>query len=333
MAPGEARAPRRSRGGDGGDGGSVVLLADAQLTTFGDVEDLRIVRAEAGRPGAGGNRSGRKGADRVFKVPPGTTVYERATGRRLVDLVEPGRAFTAARGGKGGRGNARFASATEQRPTRFEKGTTGEERDLLLELRLLADVGLVGLPNAGKSTLLARLSAARPKVADYPFTTLGPHLGIVEVGRLRFVMADLPGLIEGAHRGHGLGDRFLRHLERTRLLLHLVDLAPLEGGDPGARYRTIRRELARYGRALAERPEIVVGTKAELLGEEERAAALSRLGREADRRVLAVSAVTGRGLEALLREVAQALAGAPPPPEVPARVPPGGETPEERPLP
>ena len=317
----EKRVPRGGpAGGDGGNGGDVVLVADTELTTFGDMEDVRTVRAEHGQHGGRNKCTGRAGRDRVFHLPPGTTIYDVATGERLIDLAEPGQRWIAGRGGRGGRGNAHFASATDRRPTRSEPGGTGEERTLRLQLRLLADVGLIGLPNAGKSTLLSRLSAARPRIASYPFTTLGPHLGLVEAGDLRFVMADLPGLIEGAHRGHGLGDRFLRHVERTRVLVHLVDLAPIDGENPEARYRTIREEILRYGRDLAARPEILVGTKAELLDKDQRDEVLSRLAAEADREVIAVSAVTGEGLETLLGVVAKALATAPPPPEVPDRV-------------
>ncbi|MFV1958227.1 MAG: GTPase Obg, partial [Planctomycetota bacterium] len=238
---------------------------------------------------------------------------------RLVDLGRPGQVWVAARGGRGGHGNAHFATATDQRPTRAEPGGRGRERRLRLALRLLADVGLVGLPNAGKSTLLARLSRATPRIADYPFTTLAPHLGIVEVeGGLRFVLADLPGLIEGAHAGQGLGDRFLRHVERTRVLLHLVELAPIDGADPADGYRVIRGELAQHDRGLEVRPEIVVATKVDLLDEPAREEALSRLARAVDRDVHPISAVTGVGLRGLLRAIQIALEAAPPAPDVPA---------------
>src|SRR5436190_12178251 len=218
-------------GGDGGRGGDVTLLADPQLTTFGDMEADRVIRAPAGGAGKGGNRSGSDGEDRIVRVPPGTTVFDADTGALAVDLAKPGATWLAAKGGKGGLGNSRFATSTDQAPTRFTPGKPAIRRRLRLELRLLADAGLVGLPNAGKSTMLSRLSNATPRIADYPFTTLEPYLGIVErPDSRRFVLADLPGLIEGAHTGKGLGDRFLRHVERTRIIVHLVDLFPTGGG-------------------------------------------------------------------------------------------------------
>ncbi len=318
----EKRIPRGGpAGGDGGRGGSVIFVADEQLTTFSDMEEVRTVRAPHGERGGGGNRHGKNAQDRPLRVPVGTTVYDVTTGMRLKDLATPGEQWIAARGGSGGRGNARFASATEQRPMRAEQGGKGRERRLRLELRLLADVGLVGLPNAGKSTLLSRLSSARPRIADYPFTTLTPFLGIVEAGDFhRFVMADLPGLIEGAHTGQGLGDRFLRHVERTRVLLHLVDLAPVDGSLPAANYRTIQDELTQYGRGLDERPVIVAATKIDTLDDEELGEALRGLAEAVDRDVHPISAVTGAGLEALLLAIVAALEAAPPAPAVPERV-------------
>jgi GTP-binding protein len=316
----EKRVPRGGpAGGDGGDGGDVILLADPQLTTFGDMEDIREARAEPGERGGPNKRHGASGADRVVGVPVGTTVYDDETGRKLVDLAEPERRWRAARGGRGGRGNARFASATDQAPTRAESGRPGHPHRLRLELRLLADVGLIGLPNAGKSTLLSRLSAATPRIADYPFTTLAPHLGIVERPDFtRFVVADLPGLIEGAHTGHGLGDRFLRHVERTRILVHLVDPFPPDGTDPAAAYETIRAEVRAYGRGLAERPEVVAATKADVWSHRQDAdRVLSRLALAADRDVHPVSAVSGAGLAAFLEAVGRALQEAPPAPAVP----------------
>lgn len=319
----EKRVPRGGpAGGDGGDGGSVIIWADPQLTTFADMEDVRTARAEDGVRGGSGDRTGARGADCVLGVPIGTTAYDEQSGLKLADLATADRRWVAARGGKGGRGNGKFATATHQRPTEAESGGDGCERRLRLELRVLADVGLVGLPNAGKSTLLSRLSAARPRIADYPFTTLEPHLGLVqrpEGGR--YVMADLPGLIEGAHRGQGLGDRFLRHLERTRVLLHLVDLAPIDGTDPVVAYRRIRTELEAYGRALAGRPEIVVGTKIDAISNESLTPTLRRLAAEVDRDVHPISAVTGAGLGDLLGAVDAALEVAPPAPEVPERRP------------
>ena len=231
-------------GGDGGDGGDVILLADPQLTTFSDMTSDRVIRAQPGGHGMGGNCHGGDGETRVVGVPPGTTVRDAETGEVLVDLAEPGDTWLAAKGGRGGYGNSHYATATDQAPTRTTYGAPGIRRKLKLELRLLADAGLVGLPNAGKSTLLSRLSRATPRIADYPFTTLEPYLGLVELGAFkRFVLADLPGLIAGAHEGKGLGDRFLRHVERTRVLVHLVDLFPLDGTDPVDAYRTVRAEI------------------------------------------------------------------------------------------
>ena len=316
----EARVARGGpAGGDGGRGGSVILLADPQLTTFGDMESIYVVRAQDGERGGANKCHGKAGEDRMLHVPIGTSVYDERTGRLLSDLGREGQRWVAARGGKGGLGNARFATATDQAPVRSTRGRPGRERDLRLELRLLADVGLVGLPNAGKSTFLARVTAATPKIADYPFTTLAPHLGIVNLPDFsRFVIADLPGLIEGAHEGHGLGDRFLRHVERTRILLHLVEVTPMDGTDPVENYRKIRAELAAYGRGLDQRPEILAATKADVWPPEGPPAEdLSRLAAAADREVHPVSAVTGQGLQALLRAVVRTLSEAPPAPDVP----------------
>jgi GTP-binding protein len=310
-------------GGDGGRGGDVVFVADSNLTTFDDMEQDRILRAGPGGRGKGALKSGANGDDLTFLVPPGTTVYDARSGERIADLVRSGDRLVVAKGGRGGRGNARFATATDQRPANAEPGEKGVERRLRLELRLLADVGIVGLPNAGKSTFLAAVSAATPRVAAYPFTTLEPGLGTVERedGR-RFVVADLPGLVEGAHRGRGLGDRFLRHVERTRVLLHLVDLFPPDGGDPVEAWRSVRAELEAYGRGLADRPEIVAATKGDLApSEQERVRALSRFGKAVDRRVHLLSARTGDGVADLLRAVEAALEKAPKAPDVPDRVP------------
>jgi len=295
-------------GGDGGKGGDVVLLADPQLTTFSDMEADRLFRATNGNPGLGDKCKGSDGADRIVHVPPGTTVRDAQTLEVLVDLAAPGDRWLAAKGGKGGLGNARFATATDQAPTRCTQGEPSVRRTLKLELRLLADAGLVGLPNAGKSTLLARVSRATPRIADYPFTTLEPYLGLVELGNYRrFVLADLPGLIAGAHEGKGLGDRFLRHVERTRVLVHLVDLFPIDGTDPAQAYAVVRREIEAYGHGLASRPEIVVGSKGDL-GEGKAAAA--RLSKAIRVPVIPISAVSGKGLEDLVRAVRRALGDA-----------------------
>jgi GTP-binding protein len=291
-------------GGDGGRGGSVVLRASDQLTTFRDMGVGRVVRARPGTPGLGGKCHGKDGADRVVLVPAGTVVHDADGGARLAELLRPGEEWVAARGGGGGRGNARFASATDQAPRRATPGGAGATRRLRLELRMLADVGLVGLPNSGKSTLLSRLSRAKPRIAAFPFTTLAPQLGIVELPDFRrLVLADLPGLVSGAHEGRGLGHRFLRHAERSRVLLHLVDLFPAEG-RPADAYRTVRREVEAYGGDLASRPEVVVGTKADL---GDPAAPLRALRRAVGRPVLAVSAVTGQGLEALRKALEKAV--------------------------
>jgi GTP-binding protein len=308
-------------GGDGGHGGDVVLVADRGLATLLDQRLRPHVRAEDGAHGGGNGRAGKGGADCVLRLPVGTVAYDADAaegGEPLVDLVEHGQRFVVARGGRGGRGNARFATATHQTPDRAESGRTGQSRRLRLSLKLIADVGLVGLPNAGKSTLLRRISAARPRVAAYPFTTLVPSLGVSEVDGRRFVVADIPGLIEGASEGAGLGDRFLRHVERTRVLVHLVDAgtAALEGRDaeaPLADWEAVRAELASYDAALAERSEIVALNKLDLLPEVEREARLAPLEdalRRRGRAVLRVSGATGEGVSELLRAVAAALARA-----------------------
>ncbi len=291
-------------GGDGGDGGSVILEVDTQLSTLVDFTGHHHWSAGTGQPGSGSNSSGKQGADEIVRVPAGTLVYDRDTGVLLRDLVGEGDQVCVARGGKGGRGNARFATSTHQTPREFEQGGDAEQRWLRLELKLIADVGVVGLPNAGKSTLLSRVSRAHPKIADYPFTTLVPNLGIVALpGYRRFVMADVPGLIEGAHGGVGLGDTFLRHIERTRVIVHLVDLYPMDGGPtPAAAYRTIRGELEKYSSVLAAKTELVVASKLDIAGSDdppELAALREELGVE----VMGISAVSGRGLESLLSRV------------------------------
>jgi GTP-binding protein len=294
-------------GGDGGNGGSVVLVADPSVSTLLAFRFHRRFDAERGRHGQGSNRTGRSGADLEVRVPVGTVVFDEERMEALDDLSVPWRRFVAAKGGVGGRGNARFVSSVRQAPTRHDPGTPGEERFLRLELKLLADVGLVGLPNAGKSTLISRISAARPKIADYPFTTLEPHLGVVDRGGVRsFVVADIPGLIEGAHRGAGLGTRFLRHVERCSVLLHLVD-ATASASDPAHDVGVVAAELASYRADLARRPRILVATKADSIQDPE---ALESVRRIAERDGLAfhvVSAVTGLGIEDLLRGVDEIL--------------------------
>ncbi|HST51810.1 MAG TPA: GTPase ObgE [Pyrinomonadaceae bacterium] len=295
-------------GGDGGRGGDVWLVADSSLNTLLHLRYNPEHTAERGRHGEGSNRSGREGSNVEVRVPLGTQVIDAETGDLLIDLAEDGQRWLAARGGRGGFGNAHFTSSTNRAPRYHQEGGEGEERELQLELKLLADVGLVGFPNAGKSTLISTISAAKPKVADYPFTTLEPHLGVVDLGEYKtFVVADIPGLIEGAHGGAGLGDRFLRHVERTRLLLHLVDVSSLSGRDPVADYETINRELAAYDTELAERPQIVVATKLDALDEPERLENLRRRAREDGREFFEISSVTNRGVRELVRAVARRL--------------------------
>jgi GTP-binding protein len=302
-------------GGDGGDGGTVWIEADPRLTTLLDFHYQRHYTAERGQHGQGANRQGASGADLVLRVPVGTILSDRDTGEVLGDLTVPGQRVAAVRGARGGRGNARFASATNRAPRRADLGRPGPERRIHLELKLLADVGLIGYPNAGKSTLVSRLSAARPKIADYPFTTLAPTLGIVRVDAERsFVIADLPGLIPGAAEGRGLGHQFLRHTERTRLLLHVLDLDPSTGRQPLDDVRVIDAELAAYSPDLAKRPQILVANKADLLvagehGDEarRRLAALEEHAADAGLPLHVVSAATGAGLPELVNAIARRL--------------------------
>jgi len=296
-------------GGDGGDGGSVLLEADPAITTLLDFHYQRHYTAERGQHGKGSNKHGASGEHTVLRVPLGTVVSDRDTGERLGDLTTPGERVLVARGARGGRGNARFVSSTNRAPRRADLGRAGAERWMHLELKLLADVGVVGFPNAGKSTLVSRLSAAKPKIADYPFTTLQPTLGIVRVDDHRsFVIADLPGLIEGAAEGKGLGHRFLRHTERTRVLVHLVDLDPSGGRDPVEDWRVIQGELAAYSKDLAAHPQIVGGSKAELPGTEARRGQLEGFCAAQGLPFHAISSVTGLGLDGLVRDIAAILA-------------------------
>ena len=294
-------------GGDGGDGGSVWLVTDEGLSTLLDYHYQRHYEAGRGEHGKGSDKHGASGPDLLLRVPFGTVVTDRDTGERLGDLATAGQRLLVAGGGRGGRGNARFATSTRQAPRRAEPGASGQARWLRLELKLLADVGVIGFPNAGKSTLVSRVSAATPKIADYPFTTLVPTLGLVRVDEQAFVIADLPGLIPGAAEGKGLGLRFLRHTERTRLLIHLIDLDPGTGRDPVEDYRLIQQELKAYSPELAARPQLVVANKIDLPETRERQEALEDFCAAAGLPFFAVSAATGQGLSALMRAVAARL--------------------------
>ena len=293
-------------GGDGGDGGSVIIRAVANADSLAQLSNQKHWRAPGGAPGGSANCSGASAEDLFIDVPPGTLVIDRERGHVLRDLTEAGQQVTVAHGGRGGRGNKSFATAVNRAPRETQPGVPGEERWIVLELKVIADAGLVGLPNAGKSTLLSRLSRAQPEIADYPFTTKHPNLGMVSIGGERaFVLADLPGLIEGAHSGVGLGHEFLRHVERTRVLVHLIEPLPGDGNDPLQNYRMVRRELELYNPALADKPEVVAVSKAELTDSEE---VRARLEQELGREVLAISAVTGQGLARLVGAVAALLA-------------------------
>jgi GTPase len=307
-------------GGDGGAGGSIIVEATQHDNTLLRYRFNREFRADRGRHGEGSNRTGHSGADMILQVPAGTTVIDEESGERLADLTRPGERVTVARGGRGGRGNQHFAKPWHQAPRESEEGQPGEERHLRLELRLLADVGLVGFPNAGKSTLISRISAARPKIADYPFTTLEPHLGVVSaeltgneasgahrnLGRT-FVVADLPGLIEGANQGVGLGTRFLRHIERTRLLAHLVDTSDASDRDPVRDFEIICGELAAFSESLAARPMIVVATKLDATTDRSRLEKLRQHCAERKLDFYAISSATGEGIAELVRGMADAL--------------------------
>jgi len=295
-------------GGDGGRGGDVRIVADASLNTLLHLRYNPLHIAGRGLHGEGSNRSGKEGYDAIVRVPLGTQIFDPRTNELLFDFDEDGQRWRAARGGRGGFGNAHFATSTNRAPRYHQEGSPGEEFELQLELKLLADVGLVGFPNAGKSTFISTVSAARPKIADYPFTTLEPHLGVVDLGDFHtFVIADIPGLIEGAHEGHGLGDRFLRHVERTKVLLHLVDVSSASGRAPANDYDVINRELAAYDSDLALRSQIVVATKIDALDERERLEHLRERAREDEKPFFAISSVTGAGVRELINEIAREL--------------------------
>lgn len=298
-------------GGDGGHGGSVYLVADDSINTLADFRVARKFRAESGQGGAGRNKTGKSGEDLDVAVPQGTLVFDIDTGETIADLVKSGERIKVAEGGRGGLGNARFKSSVNRAPRKTTNGTPGEARHLRLELKLLADVGLVGMPNAGKSTLIRAMSAARPKVAGYPFTTLHPNLGVVSVGRLQsFVMADIPGLIEGAAEGAGLGIQFLKHVQRTRLLLHVVDVAPAdESNAPEAAFRAIERELGKFSADLLDKPRWLVFNKVDLLPEDEASALCEQLVEALNwsEPAFLVSAETGAGTEKLGQAIMREL--------------------------
>jgi len=295
-------------GGDGGHGGDITLVASEHYNTLLHFRFNPEHTAQRGRHGEGSNRTGRDGAGIELPVPVGTEVHDAETGELLFDFTAPGQRWIAAHGGRGGRGNARFATATHQAPTEHEEGKPGEFARVRFTLKLLADVGLVGFPNAGKSTLIARLSSAKPKIADYPFTTLVPNLGVVQAGDDRtFVMADVPGLIEGAHDGHGLGTQFLRHIERTRVLVHLVDVSDFSGRDPAHDFDVILNELAQFGAHLLDKPMIVVASKIDACQDAERIRAVEAKATEHGYPFLRISSATGEGIEALRYAIAERL--------------------------
>jgi GTPase len=295
-------------GGDGGRGGDVNMVASTHHNTLLHFRFNPEHNAQRGRHGEGSQRTGRDGTDVELPVPVGTVVYDAETGEQLYDFTHPGERYVVAKGGKGGKGNARYATSTHQAPTEHEDGFPGEAKRLRLELKLLADAGLVGFPNAGKSTLISRLSAAKPKIADYPFTTLEPNLGVVQVGDDHtFVMADIPGLIEGAHEGHGLGDRFLRHVERTHLLIHLVDVSDLTGRDPAHDFDIILNELREFNEELAAKPMLVVATKLDACQDESKIAAVKARAEQHGMPFYGISSVTGEGLDKLKFAIGERL--------------------------
>src|SRR6202790_4426657 len=293
-------------GGDGGKGGDVIMESSERHNTLVHFRFNPEYKAQRGRHGEGSNKTGREGEDVLLKVPVGTIVYDEETGEKVFDFSGPDQRMVIARGGRGGRGNARFATSVHQAPREHEAGRPGEEHTYRLELKLLADVGLVGFPNAGKSTLISRLSAAHPKIADYPFTTLEPQLGVVQLDDFRsFVIADIPGLIEGAHLGQGLGIQFLRHVERTRLLAHLVDVSESSGREPVHDFEVIMQELAAFSADLAAKPMLIVATKIDVAQDPARLESLKLLAAERGLPCFAISSVTGEGLEQLRYAMAE----------------------------
>ena len=295
-------------GGDGGKGGDVIFVADEGVRTLVDFRYKRKYKAESGQNGGSSNCTGRNGSDLIIKVPAGTTIKDEETGRILADLVKPGQKAVIAKGGKGGKGNQHFATSTRQVPNFAKAGDAGESRWIILELKLLADVGLIGYPNVGKSTILSMVTAARPKIANYHFTTLNPNLGVVSLGEGNsFVMADIPGLIEGAHEGVGLGINFLKHVERTKLLLHVIDIAAVEGRDPVQDFEVINGELKEYNPALAEKPQIIALNKSDITGAEENAKRFMEIIGNRGYKIFTISAATNKGLDELMRYIYEVL--------------------------
>ena len=296
-------------GGDGGRGGSVILEADQNLTTLIDFRYRKHFKAENGQPGRGKNQFGKDGEDLIIRIPPGTVVTHSETGELIADLAQPGQRLVVAVGGRGGRGNTRFTTSTRQAPAFAERGEKGPELWIDLELKLIADVALVGYPNAGKSTLISVVSAAKPKIADYPFTTLVPNLGVVSLGEGEsFVVADVPGLIEGAHRGVGLGHDFLRHIERTRVIVHVVDTAGIEGRNPVEDYQQINKELAMYNPRLAQLPQVVAANKMDLPAARHNLEQLQQAAAQEGRMVFPISAATRQGTQELIEHVGRLVA-------------------------
>ncbi len=306
----EWRVPRGGpNGGRGGAGGSIYLVSDENINSLVSFRFHPINKAKKGAHGEGGNRQGKKGEDLHLRVPVGTIVREKNKEEVLFDFTSPGQKYLAAKGGKGGRGNASYASSTHQAPREREEGQPGEEKDFILELKLVADVGLIGFPNVGKSTLISKISAAKPVIADYPFTTLIPNLGVVDVDEFRsFVIADIPGLIEGAHLGHGLGIKFLRHVERTKILLHLIDVSPYTERDPVQDFRAVMKELEAFSPRLVKRHQILAANKIDLLGEKERGLSeVRKLARREGLPFFAISALKEEGLKKLVNSTSKAL--------------------------
>ncbi|MGD2246102.1 MAG: GTPase ObgE [Candidatus Aminicenantes bacterium] len=296
-------------GGQGGDGGDIYLVSEEGLNTLAYFRFHPLNKAKKGSHGEGGNRHGKRGEALILNVPVGTVVREVDSDKPLFDFTAPGQRYLAAKGGRGGKGNASFATSTHQAPRYRQEGQMGEERELILELKLIADVGLVGFPNVGKSTFISKVSAAKPAIADYPFTTLVPNLGVVDLGEYRsFVLADVPGLIEGAHSGHGLGTKFLKHVERTRILVHLIDVSPYTDRDPEADFFSVCRELELFNPDLLDREQIVAANKIDLLGDsKERLEKVKRLAQRKNLLFFSISALKGEGLNDLVFGIGKTL--------------------------